>query len=60
MQEQTEQPIAIDEGMRRWYQSCRCCFGEAYPELKEQLDEEGKATKQQPGPGICEQAESAH
>jgi hypothetical protein len=61
MQEQSEQPIVLDEGMRRWYQSCRCCFGDAHPELRKQLDEEHKAARQQPsGPGICEQAETAH
>lgn len=61
MQEPSAQPIAIDEGMRRWYESCRCCFGEANPELRKQLDEERKAARQQPaGPGICESAESTH
>jgi hypothetical protein len=55
----SEQQVAIDEGMRRWYQNCRCCFGEAYPELKKQLDAERKAAQQQPAAtGICEQAET--
>jgi hypothetical protein len=54
-----EQQVAVDEGMRRWYQNCRCCFGDAYPELRKQLDEERKAAKQHPsGPGICEQHET--
>ena len=31
----------IDEGMRRWYESCSCCLSDAYPEIKAQLDAEG-------------------
>ena len=31
---------AIDNGMREWYKSCRCCMSEAYPKLVEQLDDE--------------------
>ena len=30
----------IDEGMRRWYESCSCCLSEAYPEIKAALDAE--------------------
>ncbi len=30
----------IDEGMRRWYESCPCCMSAAYPEVKRALDEE--------------------
>ena len=30
----------IDNGMREWYKSCRCCMSEAYPTLVEQLDAE--------------------
>jgi hypothetical protein len=56
--EQEGQQVTIDEGMRRWYGSCRCCFGDAYPELKKQLDEKRKAARQESaGPGICERAE---
>jgi hypothetical protein len=51
--------VEIDEGMRRWYASCRCCFGDAYPELKKTLDAERGAAKQNgAGPGICEEAEA--
>jgi YHS domain-containing protein len=31
---------ALDNGMREWYKSCRCCMSEAYPKLVEQLDAE--------------------
>ncbi len=50
----------IDEGIRRWYESCPCCLSEAYPELKAALDME-RAAKAEPsvGPGICEVAEAA-
>jgi len=30
----------IDEGIRRWYESCRCCLSDAYPEIVAQLDAE--------------------
>ena len=30
----------IDDGMREWYKSCRCCLSEAYPKVVEQLDAE--------------------
>jgi YHS domain-containing protein len=49
----------IDEGMRRWYESCSCCLGDAYPEIKSQLDAERAAAAQAPAdPGICEVAEA--
>ncbi len=49
----------IDEGMRRWYESCSCCLSDAYPEIKAQLDAERKAAAQAPvDPGICEVAEA--
>ena len=49
----------IDEGMRRWYESCSCCLGDAYPEIKAQLDAERTAATQQPvAAGICEVAEA--
>jgi len=50
----------IDEGMRRWYESCSCCLSDAYPEIKAQLDAERAAAAQAPvDPGICEVAEAA-
>jgi len=50
----------IDEGMRRWYESCSCCLSDAYPEIKAALDAERAAAAQLPvGPGICEVAEAA-
>jgi YHS domain-containing protein len=52
-------PLEIDEGMRRWYESCSCCLSEAYPEIKAQLDAERAAAAQQPvAAGICEVAEA--
>lgn len=49
----------IDEGMRRWYESCSCCLSEAYPEIKAALDSERAATQEAPvGPGVCEVAEA--
>ena len=49
----------IDEGMRRWYESCACCLSDAYPEIKAQLDAERAAAAQTPvDPGICEVAEA--
>jgi len=51
-------PLVIDEGMRRWYESCACCLSDAYPEIKAQLDAERAAAAQDPvAPGICEVAE---
>ena len=48
----------IDEGLRRWYASCRCCMNDAYPDVVAQLDAERKAARQPvAGPGICEVAE---
>ena len=49
----------IDEGMRRWYESCSCCLSDAYPEIKAALDAE-RASNAQPAvdPGICELAET--
>ena len=50
----------IDDGMRRWYDSCSCCLSDAYPDVKAALDAEQTA-KAQPvaGPGICEVAEAS-
>ena len=52
--------LVIDEGMRRWYESCSCCLSDAYPEIKAQLDAERAAAAAPPvDPGICEVAEAA-
>ena len=50
---------AIDDGMRRWYESCSCCLSDAYPDVKAALDAE-RAEKAEPAvePGICEVAEA--
>jgi len=51
--------LVIDEGMRRWYESCSCCLSDAYPEIKAALDAERAAQSQgAAGPGICEVAEA--
>ena len=51
--------LVIDEGMRRWYESCSCCLSDAYPEIKAALDAERAAQSQETaGPGICEVAEA--
>jgi len=48
----------IDEGLRRWYTSCRCCMHDAYPEIVAALDAERTRSQQTvSGPGICEVAE---
>ncbi|MES2210453.1 MAG: YHS domain-containing protein [Chloroflexota bacterium] len=53
-----ELPV-IDEGMRRWYESCSCCLSDAYPDIKAQLDAERAASMTAPvGAGICEVAEA--
>lgn len=50
----------IDEGMRKWYESCSCCLSDAYPEVKAALDAERTAAAvATAGPGICEVAEAA-
>jgi Cu+-exporting ATPase len=52
-------PLVIDEGMRRWYESCSCCLSDAYPEIKAALDAERAAAKQpEVGAGICEIADA--
>lgn len=49
----------IDAGFRLWYENCACCLGDAYPEIKAQLDAERTAAAQAPvAPGICEVAEA--
>lgn len=51
--------LVIDEGMRRWYESCSCCLSDAYPDIKAALDAE-RAAAAQPvvADGICEVAEA--
>jgi YHS domain-containing protein len=50
--------LVIDDGMRRWYESCSCCLSEAYPDIKAALDAERAAASSAPsGEGICEVAE---
>ena len=52
--------LVIDEGMRRWYESCSCCLSDAYPDIKAALDAERAAASAPPvHAGICEVAESA-
>jgi Cu+-exporting ATPase len=49
----------IDEGMRRWYESCSCCLSDAYPDVKAALDAERAAKSEPPvNAGICEVAEA--
>jgi Cu+-exporting ATPase len=49
----------IDEGMRRWYESCACCLSDAYPDVKAALDAERAAAAAPPvAAGICELAEA--
>ncbi len=49
---------AIDEGMRRWYDACRCCMHDAHPDIVARLDAERvDAQRDLSGPGICEVAE---
>jgi YHS domain-containing protein len=51
--------VVIDEGMRRWYESCSCCLSDAYPEIKAALDAERAAQAAAPvDAGICEVAEA--
>lgn len=49
----------IDEGMRRWYESCSCCLSDAYPDIKAALDAERTAKSDAAvAAGICEIAEA--
>lgn len=51
---------AIDDGMRRWYESCSCCLSDAYPDVKAALDAERDEGGRPPvDPGICEVEEAA-
>ena len=53
-------PLIIDEGLRHWYASCRCCMHDALPDIVTALDAERKSAKQPvAGAGICEVAEGA-
>ncbi|MEO8470143.1 MAG: hypothetical protein ABI573_10820 [Chloroflexota bacterium] len=55
----SDELLVIDEGMRRWYESCSCCLSDAYPDIKAQLDAERAAATAEPvGLGICEIAEA--
>ena len=52
-------PPVIDEGMRRWYESCSCCLSDAFPDIKAALDAERAAANEAPvAAGICEVAEA--
>ena len=56
---QAEGLPVIDEGMRRWYESCSCCLSDAYPDIKAALDAERAAKAEAPvEAGICEVAEA--
>lgn len=48
----------IDAGIRAWYDACRCCLSDAYPQVVETLDRERAAVHHAPAEaGICETAE---
>ncbi len=50
----------IDAGLRRWYEACRCCMHDAYPEIVAALDAEHRAADTPvAGAGICEVAEAS-
>ena len=52
-------PPVIDEGMRRWYESCSCCLSDAFPDITAALDAERASGSQPPvAAGICEVAEA--
>ena len=38
----------IDDGMRRWYESCSCCLSDAFPEVKAALDAERSGIEASP------------
>jgi hypothetical protein len=49
----------IDEGMRRWYESCSCCLSDAYADIMAALDAERDTKSEAPvDAGICEVAEA--
>lgn len=58
-EEATAGPPVIDDGMRRWYESCSCCLSDAYPEVKAALDaERTERAAPEVALGICEVAEA--
>jgi YHS domain-containing protein len=49
----------IDEGMRRWYESCSCCLSDAYRDIKAAFDAEREAKSEPPvDGGICDVGEA--
>jgi YHS domain-containing protein len=55
--ERTDLPI--DAGVRAWYESCRCCLSDAYPQVVEVLDRERAAGHHAPvDAGICDAADA--
>lgn len=38
--DQHSERVEIDHGFRSWYESCPCCLSEAYPDVKQALDDE--------------------
>ena len=49
----------IDEGIRKWYASCRCCLSDAHPDIVATLDAERDAHHEpHADAGICEAAEA--
>lgn len=56
----TQETPAIDQGMRKWYASCRCCLSDAHPEVVAVLDaERDNASAPRADAGICETEEAA-
>ncbi len=50
--------LVIDQGIREWYKSCRCCLSDAYPKVVAQLDAERASLSLSPvSDGICETAD---
>ena len=43
----TEEAEEIDAGFRHWYESCPCCLSQAYPDVKQALDEQQAARSAQ-------------
>jgi YHS domain-containing protein len=51
--------IVIDDGVRAWYSSCRCCLSDAHPEVVAVLDaERDAASAPRADAGICEVEEA--
>jgi YHS domain-containing protein len=58
-QEAASKTIEIDDGVRAWYSSCRCCLSDAHPEVVAVLDAERDAAQEaRADAGICEVAEA--